>query len=306
MYTIKQAAARVGVTVPVLRAWERRYGIVEPGRTPSGYRLYDEAAIARLSTMQRLVDSGWSPSTAAAAIIAGTAPPDAPSAMASASDRESSIGVDTNLREGFVAAAAGFDSDELERRLDEMFAMGTFERMADEHLLPAVVALGDAWADGRIDVAAEHMASHAVLRRLAAAYQAAGRPVPASGGVLVGLPPGSRHELGGLAFAVAARRAGLPIVYLGPDLPVADWVATAERLSARAAVIGSVTPADRGPARSVADALVAQRPGILIAFGGSFPPADDTRSFLRLPRGLSTAVAALAGALGAPLARSAG
>ena len=58
-------------------------------------------------------------------------------------------------------------------------------------------------------------------------------------GVLVGLPPGARHELGALAFAVAARRAGLPTLYLGPDLPVADWVAPARRIGPMAAVIGA-------------------------------------------------------------------
>ena len=49
MYTIKQAALRSGVNVALLRAWERRYGIVEPMRTDSGYRLSDEAAIDRLA-----------------------------------------------------------------------------------------------------------------------------------------------------------------------------------------------------------------------------------------------------------------
>ena len=75
MYTIKEAAARTGLTVPVLRAWERRYGVVAPTRTAGGYRVYDEAALARLRSMRRLVDDGWSPSAAAAAIIAGTNPP---------------------------------------------------------------------------------------------------------------------------------------------------------------------------------------------------------------------------------------
>src|SRR6478672_9251223 len=74
MYTIKQAAARIGLTVPVLRAWERRYGIVTPARTASGYRLYDEAAIARVRAMRRLVDAGMSPSAAADAIASGVAP----------------------------------------------------------------------------------------------------------------------------------------------------------------------------------------------------------------------------------------
>ena len=92
MYNISQAAARTGLTVPVLRAWERRYGIVAPRRSAGGYRIYDEEAIARLGAMRRLVDAGWSPSAAAAAIVAGTAPldvpdPDPPATAAKAMDR---------------------------------------------------------------------------------------------------------------------------------------------------------------------------------------------------------------------------
>ena len=58
MYTIKQAAARSGVGIPLLRAWERRYGIVHPVRTASRYRLYDDESIARLRAMRRLVETG--------------------------------------------------------------------------------------------------------------------------------------------------------------------------------------------------------------------------------------------------------
>ena len=306
MYTIKQAAARTGLTVPVLRAWERRYGVVRPARTASGYRLYDEEAIARVLAMRRLVDSGWSPSAAAQAITSGTAPEPIASAgpAGTGEGAEGAAGANLAWTEPFLEAAGRLDSDALERQLDEMFARGSFERVADELLLPAVVALGDAWAAGRIDVAAEHLASHAVLRRLAAAYQAAGRPVVDSGAILVGLPPGSRHELGAFAFAVAARRAGLPVLYLGPDLPVDDWVASAGRMDARAAVIGSVTPADQGPARSVAVALWAARPELLIAFGGAHPPPvtpDDeaSTSALVLPSGVTEAIQTLRRAVGA-------
>ncbi len=177
MYNISQAAARTGLTVPVLRAWERRYGIVEPRRSPAGYRIYDEGAIARLAAMRRLVQAGWSPSAAAAAIKSGTAPadiadPSSPGDAVAPADRPAN----SDLDRSFVDAAGNLDSDRLEVLLDDMFARGSFERVADEHLMPAVVALGDAWADGRIDVAAEHLASHAVLRRLGAAYQAAGQP----------------------------------------------------------------------------------------------------------------------------------
>ena len=299
MYTIKQAAARSGVTVPLLRAWERRYQIVEPARTASGYRLYDEAALARLRAMRRLVDAGWSPSNAAAAVLEDRVPPAQAPLHADAAEALPPA----DHIERFVAAAGHLDAAAIEHVLDAMLAEGTFETIADRLLMPALVALGEAWANGRIDVGAEHAASHAVHRRLSAAFQAAG-DAAADGGVLVGLPPGARHELGALAFAVAARRSGLPILYLGPDLPVADWVATARRIGAIAAVIGAPTAADGRAAVDVAKALRDNDPGLAIAIGGA--AASDAVAGttdwqgappLSLPQGLRAAVATLNQAL---------
>ena len=73
MYTIRQAAARSGVGESLLRAWERRYGVVHPSRTASGYRLYDDAASARLRAMRALVKAGWAASQAAEAVLTGSA-----------------------------------------------------------------------------------------------------------------------------------------------------------------------------------------------------------------------------------------
>ena len=250
MYTIRQAATRTGISIELLRAWERRYQVVSPVRTAGGYRLYDEPALERLRAMRRLVDAGWSPSVAAAAILNGEVATtsderdDAKPAGAGANRPPSGAGdgrPEDVLIERFVDGAIRLDGPALEATLDGMFATGSFEAVADALLLPALVAIGDAWADGRLGVAGEHAASHAMLRRLSAAFQAAGRPTPTRGAILVGLPPGGRHELAALAFSVAARRAGLPILYLGPDLPVDDWVATAPRTHARAAVIASPT-----------------------------------------------------------------
>jgi DNA-binding transcriptional MerR regulator/methylmalonyl-CoA mutase cobalamin-binding subunit len=290
--------------IPLLRAWERRYGIVSPARTASGYRLYDEAALTRLRTMRRLVDEGWAPSSAAAAVIEDRAPA-APSSLAVDDLDAVAPGAATDLVDGFIEAAARLDAVELERILDAMLADGTFETVADRHVLPALVALGEAWAAGRLDVAAEHAASHAVLRRLSAAFQAAGGATPGDGGVVIGLPPGARHELGALAFAVAARRAGLPVLYVGSDLPEADWVATVRRTRARAAVIGAVSVDDARPAARVARALRADDPGLVIALGGGAAGAaakeladgSEARATV-LPDGLRVAVTALREAIG--------
>lgn len=316
MYTIKQAALRAGVSVPVLRAWERRYGIVEPARTASRYRLYDDAAIDRVRMMRGLVDDGWSPSAAASAILEAAAsggpmleasgagrPGIDPSmwvaqglapTVTSAAERQRDL-----LVARFVEAAAALDQSRTEAALDEMFAGGSFEGVVEQTVLPALRALGAAWVAGAVDVAGEHAASNAVLRRLAAAYEAAGRATSSSS-VLVGLPPGGRHELGALAFAVAARRARVDAVYLGADLPLDDWVRAAIHVGARAAVLGVVRAADVEPAVQVADAIQAAAPGVLVAFGGRAAPQPDERRAgrrIRLPDGLVAAVEALREAL---------
>ncbi len=71
MYNIKQASIQSGVSVPLIRAWERRYGVVSPKRTAAGYRLYDEEAIATLSRVRELTAQGWSASEASRAVLAG-------------------------------------------------------------------------------------------------------------------------------------------------------------------------------------------------------------------------------------------
>ncbi len=146
-----------------------------------------------------------------------------------------------------LSAAADLSPARLAAILDDRFSRGSFETVVDEWLMPAMVAVGDAWAAGTLSTAAEHLTAHAVLRRLSAAFEAA-----AHGGrgpsVLVGLPPGCRHELGALAFATAARRAGLSVTYVGADLPVESWLDAVAHGRPRAdRARGAPTPGRRRP-----------------------------------------------------------
>jgi methanogenic corrinoid protein MtbC1 len=195
-----------------------------------------------------------------------------------------------DLVEAFERAAASLDPAALEIVLDEMFGRGAFEQVAERYLLPALRRIGEAWEEGTLDIAAEHAASHAVLRRLAGAFQASGWPSREPGLVLVGLPPGARHELGALTFSIAARRAGLPVMHLGADLPVADWVDAAIQTDASAVVVGVVSRADVGPAEAVVEALHAARPLMPVAVGGHAADQVTTPGVLVLPDGVTNAV----------------
>ena len=304
MYTIKQAAARTGLSIPTIRVWERRYAVVRPDRTPAGYRLYDDDAIARLQAMRRLVEGeGWRPSQAAERVLAageelaelaagvipalGQAAPE----LADAPQTEAREAV-----ERFVAAARDLDGPELERVLDEAFAAGRFELAMSDVVFPALREVGAGWASGAIDVAAEHAASETVRRRLARFFDAAGR-TPRSPSVVVGLPPGSHHEIGAFAFAIAGRRSGLGVLYLGADVPVESWLRTIRETGATTVVLGVVTAGDVAAATIVVDALRALDRPPQCYLGG--PLADGVPAnpeFAILPSSMDAAVAVVTAA----------
>ena len=267
MYSIKQASIRSGVSVPLIRAWERRYGVVSPKRTPSGYRLYDDQAIATLVRVRELTETGWSASEASRAVLEGevAVPAPRPQPTTAITSREAHTEA-ADLVNRFVDSAADMDIAATGAALDEIFARGSFEAIVDDLLMPALIALGEAWGEGKVDVAAEHAASAAVHRRLSALYEAAASlqdPL-----VVVGLPPGSRHELGALAFAVALRRRGVGVLYLGPDVPVASWVHVIVQNRARVAIMSIVQSVDRGSALEVAEALRDIGSSPVLAVGG--------------------------------------
>jgi DNA-binding transcriptional MerR regulator/methylmalonyl-CoA mutase cobalamin-binding subunit len=280
MYTIKQAATRSGLSVPTVRVWERRYGVVHPQRTPSGYRLYDEDAINRLVAMRYLVDVvGLRPSQAAEQLRDDS--PELEALLESARawwlrggkpEVESAGGAPESANGGAVAslvtAARSLDTTTLTTRLDEAFAAERFEAAIDHVVFPALRAIGDAWADGSVDVAMEHAASEVVRRRLSHFYDAAA----AAGGrpdVIVGLPPGSQHDIGILAFGVAARRAGLAVLYLGANVPIESWARAVAASGAPAVVLGVVTLADVEPAARVVAGIRGLVDGPRVLLGGA-------------------------------------
>src|SRR5438309_6606633 len=75
---IGEFARRVGVAPELLRAWEARYGLTEPVRSPGGFRLYSAADAARVERMRRSLDEGLSAAEAARAARAGEGPSERP------------------------------------------------------------------------------------------------------------------------------------------------------------------------------------------------------------------------------------
>lgn len=303
MYTIKRAAELTGVPAATLRAWERRYALVEPDRTEAGYRLYDEESLGRIRDMAGLLADGWSARAAAAEVgrrrltpDPGAAPPSLaspPPATPDAAARATAAGSATAR---LIDAAAVMDPGQVGQVLDERFALTSFEAVVDDWLMPTLEEVGLAWADGRISVAGEHLVAHAVLRRLAAAYDAAashtGGPV-----VIVGLPAGVHHELGIFAFAVALRRRGLSTVYLGPDLPSPAWSAALDVHTAPCVVLSAPGPDDVPAALDLVATLRSSHEEVSIFVGGSQQEKVNAAGVTRLGHAIGPAAAQVAALL---------
>jgi methanogenic corrinoid protein MtbC1 len=275
VYTIKRAAELTGISVATLRAWERRYGVVSPKRSDGGYRLYGPEDVRALAIMNSLVTDGWSAREAAGETLRRLAAPE-PADRAGRSARVSQIrppgsargGQQSEDAEAFLRAAERLDAASATAVLDARFALGTFEHVVDDWLMPTLRLVGEAWAHGRLTVAGEHLVSYAVQRRLAAAYEAASGRSDGPG-LLIGLPTGARHELGLLAFAVAARRAGFTTAYVGADLPAEEWVRAVELRRAAGIVMAVPRADDISAAHAIVDAVHARHPEVVIGLGGS-------------------------------------
>lgn len=171
--------------------------------------------------------------------------------------------------DALARVAVTLDAEGLRRVLDEGFALGTFEEVVDGWLLPSLHRLGQAWESGEVGVAEEHFASASVHRRLAIAYDETPSPLHAPT-VLVGLAPGSRHELGVLAFATALRRRGVDTVYLGGDVPLSAWLGAVQRRRPEGVVIAVPGPEDVPASQQLAAALVESAPGLTVLVGGGY------------------------------------
>jgi DNA-binding transcriptional MerR regulator len=229
---IGELTKRTGVSPELLRAWEQRYGLLQPTRTPGGFRLYSAADEARVQRMQSLVSGGLAAAQAAHLVLSG-GEPEPRTVPGSATTLEEAAG---NLG----AALDRLDEQAANSALDRLFSAYTVETVLQEVVLPYLHRLGDRWEAGEVSVAQEHFASNLLRGRLLGLAQGWGQgqgPL-----AILACGPGEHHELGLLAFGVALRRRGWRITYLGTDSPISAVADIARSLAPAVVVLLSINP----------------------------------------------------------------
>jgi MerR family transcriptional regulator, light-induced transcriptional regulator len=221
---IGELSRRLGVGQDRLRAWERRYGLLRPVRTPGGFRLYSRADEQRVRDMQDQLARGLSAAQAAEVVLAVHRSP-APSAPLD------------DLRTRLAAALAEFDDAGASAVLDSLFAVHGPDVAMRDVIYPYLHELGEAWERAEIDVGQEHFASNLLESRLLGLVPAwdAGRGPRA----LLACAPGEQHSLGLTGFGVSLRNRGWRVTYLGADTPIAMTARTAEAVTPKLVMLSS-------------------------------------------------------------------
>jgi MerR family transcriptional regulator, light-induced transcriptional regulator len=227
---IGELSRRVGVTPDVLRAWERRYGVLRPHRSRSGQRLYGEDDEARVRRMLALIESGYSAAVAARLAAAPEAPAPPPQSGALAG-----LGA---LADDLRASLHALDEAGAEAALDSLMAGFALDTVLRDVVLPFLRDLGERWARGTVSVGQEHFATAVVAGRLHAL--ARGWDAGVGPRAVLACPSDERHDLGLLCFALALRGRGWRVSYLGADTPTGAIADVAATLDAELVVLGAV------------------------------------------------------------------
>ena len=233
---IGELGRRLGVSDHLLRAWERRYGVLQPVRSPGGYRLYSAADESRVRRMQAHLARGLSTVEAASAALS-----EEPAVHAGGEVLRPDH--DDGLAQAARALAQGldqFDEPGAQAALDRLFAQFTVETVLRDVVMPYLHELGERWTRGKVSVAGEHLASNVLRGRLASFARGWGRGVGPR--AILACAPGEQHDLALLAFGIVLHRNGWRVEYLGADTPIEDVASTAAELPADLAVVVAATP----------------------------------------------------------------
>jgi MerR family transcriptional regulator, light-induced transcriptional regulator len=271
VYTIKTVVQETGIAPATLRAWERRYGVLSPGRSDGGYRLYSERDIQTLRWLKNQVDTGVSISRAVALLEirhqAGEEPElelDRPRIPAAP---ENARGTETIVEE-LIKALSAFQEPQAENILGEAFALYPVDVVAEEIITPTLVEIGERWHRGEASIVQEHFATAFLRRRLSALFHA--YPQPLVGQLAItGSAPSEWHDVGILLVSMALRRHGWRVIYLGQNVPADHLLREVRKLKPDLVCLSAAT---RDSAKAL-DEVYAQmselpEPKPRLAFGG--------------------------------------
>ncbi len=269
LYPIRAVSQLTDIPLDTLRAWERRYQVVVPGRGTRG-RLYTEADVQRLLLLKACLSHGHAIGQVASLadeelqkLLADVAP-------ASAIHREKidSLAGLPELKP-LMSALEAFDSGKTNDELGRLALLMSPSDLVYRVVLPVMKLAGDNWENGSFCIAQGHMFS-ACVRNLLGGLIRLQRPANGKVKLLFTTLANEQHEFGILSASFLALAQEFPVAYLGPNLPAREILSAAEKSGAQVVVLGIMQMNANAAARQEVDWIASRLPAATeLWLGGS-------------------------------------
>ena len=214
-YSISDIEGLTGIKAHTIRAWESRYNLVPPQRTPTNIRFYDEDDLKLLLNIVTLNGKGYKISR-----------------IAKMSKQQISEMVTQFKSDWQNDAVQVLHLSDATLKYDEIaFAeilsgciseMGLTKTM-DLALFPFMKRVGMLWQTGAIDPSHEHFASNLIRDRIIVEIDKVVKPEKENPKrFLLFLPEVEMHETGLLFARYLLKKCGMDTLYLGQEIPYSD------------------------------------------------------------------------------------
>jgi DNA-binding transcriptional MerR regulator len=215
VYSIRDLEQLSGIKAHTLRIWEQRYSIVQPKRTDTNIRYYDDEDLKAVLNISMLNRHGFKISH-----IAEMSDGERHEEIARLMQRQHSP---SEQIQALTLAMIHLDEERFEKVLATAVLQIGFERAMMELVYPFLTRVGVLWQTGAIRPSQEHFISHLIRQKLIVAIDGqVSRQDAKARRFLLFLPEGELHELSLLFACYLVKSRGHRAIYLGQSLPMED------------------------------------------------------------------------------------
>lgn len=212
-YSIKDIEHLSGIKAHTLRIWEKRYNIIEPKRTLTNIRFYDDEDLKKILNISVLNRYGYKISN-----IANLPEEQLSFEILNLTNRYGDLSVQA---ENLIAAMVDFDKVYFDNIFNKSIIARGLEETMVKVIYPFFEKIGILWQTGNINPAQEHFISNLIRQKLIVSidnlpeYQNHDMK-----NFILFLPDGEWHELGLLFYSYFIKKSGHRVTYLGSSVPL--------------------------------------------------------------------------------------
>ena len=248
LYPLNKVSKKTGLSSILIRAWEKRYGVVTPQRSESNRRLFTESDVEKLNLLKTATQNGHSIGNVAKLSIRELQD----LVLREEKDQtyyfEKSVPDNYKIKiqnqiENLLNAVNSLDSQKLSSRLNYLSIEFSNSVIIEEVIIPVLKKIGELWEEGEIRIVHEHFATSTIRNYLAKFINESLTPENRKTIVIV-TPAEQFHELGAVISAAVAVSEGWRISYLGANLPAEEIAYAVNHLKASVVCLSLIYPND--------------------------------------------------------------